>query len=322
MSAQSNNNGRAYEYACLTTLCNSIGKVRKAQIIDNSSLHAAKRAWDTLQPGVQSLYRLSAESIVATVFALEPRILENCGDVLNLYIQTDDKGKLGDVRDIIVERSGLKWEIGLSIKHNHMAVKHSRISEHLDFGKSWYGVKCSDEYWNSVAPTFKYLRDEKAKNTKFKDLPDKDNDVYIPLLNAFMAEISKQVTSHKNIPRKLVEYLLSKFDFYKIISIDHLRLTTVQSFNMYGTLNLAGEQSVPQIKIPRLSLPTKLLHIGFKPKKKTTVLMAFDNGWQFSFRIHNAETKVVPSLKFDIQIEGMPTDVNMKFNCKWRNESN
>ena len=94
MSAQSNNNGRAYEYACLTTLCNSIGKVRKAQIIDNSSLHAAKRAWDTLQPGVQSLYRLSAESIVATVFALEPRILENCGDVLNLYIQTDDNNEV------------------------------------------------------------------------------------------------------------------------------------------------------------------------------------------------------------------------------------
>ena len=34
--------------------------------------------------------------------------------------------------------------------------------------------------------------------------------------------------------------------------------------------------------------------------------MCFDNGWQFSFRVHNAEKHVTPSLKFDIQIEGMP----------------
>lgn len=45
--------------------------------------------------------------------------------------------------------------------------------------------------------------------------------------------------------------------------------------------------------------------------------MSFDNGWQFSFRIHNAEKFVLPSLKFDVQIAGMPVDVNIKYNCKW-----
>ena len=50
--------------------------------------------------------------------------------------------------------------------------------------------------------------------------------------------------------------------------------------------------------------------------------MWFDNGWQFSFRVHNAENHVTPSLKFDIQIEGMPVDINIKFNCTWKNENN
>lgn len=37
--------------------------------------------------------------------------------------------------------------------------------------------------------------------------------------------------------------------------------------------------------------------------------MYLDNGWQFSFRIHNASTKVETSLKFDIQIIGMPASI-------------
>lgn len=59
------------------------------------------------------------------------------------------------------------------------------------------------------------------------------------------------------------------------------------------------------------------LYMDFKPKSKTTVIMSFDNGWQFSFRIHNAKDTVEPSLKFDVQIVGMPPAVNITFNCKW-----
>jgi hypothetical protein len=42
-----------------------------------------------------------------------------------------------------------------------------------------------------------------------------------------------------------------------------------------------------------------------------------DNGWQLSFRIHNASTKVEPSLKFDVQFIGMPTSV-LNIECKWK----
>ena len=80
---------------------------------------------------------------------------------------------------------------------------------------------------------------------------------------------------------------------------------------------MPSKTQAPSIKVPKMILPTSLLHIGFKPKSKTTILMCFDNGWQFSFRIHNAKDVVEPSLKFDIQIIGMPTDINKKYNCKW-----
>lgn len=317
MSNTSNNQGRAYEFACLNSLYKAISKIRPAKIVKNSSYSAAESAWNTLSHGEQTLYTLSAQSTIETIFSLEPNIIETGTDVLNLYIQTDQHGEDADVRDIIIERKDIIWEIGLSIKHNHMAVKHSRIAKTLDFGEKWYGIPCSKNYWNEVRATFDFLEKEKAKGTYFRDLKSKEDDVYMPLLNAFVKEVSMQVKANEDVPRRMVEYLLSKYDFYKVISVDSKRITTIQSFNMYGTLNLPSRVSKPKMKVPVIDLPTALLHIGFKPGSKTTVVMCLDNGWQFSFRIHNAKDVVETSLKFDIQIVGVPADVNIKYNCKW-----
>lgn len=317
MSKKSNNQGRAYEYICLMSLYDAISKIRKAEVKENSSYEAALRAWNTLGESTKALYTLSAQSTIETILALEPNIVEVGEDVLSLYIQKDAKGEVADVRDIIIERKDIVWEIGFSIKHNHMAVKHSRLSRRLDFGKKWYGAKCSDNYWKAVKPIFDFLGEEKKKGTLFDELDDKENQVYVPLLNAFKDEIALRINEDPSIARKLVEYLLSKYDFYKLISVDSKKITIIQSYNMYGTLNLPSKASKPTIKVPRLNLPTQLLHVGFKPDSNNTILMCFDNGWQFSFRIHNAEKRVVPTLKFDVQIIGMPSEVNIKFCCKW-----
>lgn len=45
--------------------------------------------------------------------------------------------------------------------------------------------------------------------------------------------------------------------------------------------------------------------------------MYLNNGWQLSFRIHNASSKVEPSLKFDVQFIGMPVSI-LNFECKWK----
>lgn len=86
---------------------------------------------------------------------------------------------------------------------------------------------------------------------------------------------------------------------------------------MYGTLNQATKNKKPILTPSIVNLPENLLFLDFKPKSKTTVLMAFDNGWQFSFRIHNAKDVLEPSLKFDIQIIGMPMGLNIEYTCHW-----
>ena len=100
-----------------------------------------------------------------TIFDLEKLILEDGDDTLELLIQKDEAGKEGDVRDILIIRRDIQWEIGLSIKHNHFAVKHSRLAKSLDFGDKWYGIPCSEDYWEEVGPIFEYLDKEHTKNT-------------------------------------------------------------------------------------------------------------------------------------------------------------
>lgn len=317
MNSKSNDNGRAYEYACIKNLEVEISKIRSCTIVNNSSLSAAQRAWDTLSEEDKKIYSVSSLAAVAQIFAMEPRITEFSDDTLELLIQSDSNGETGDVRDILIIRHAITWEIGLSLKHNHFAVKHSRLSSKLDFGNSWYSIPCSGTYWTAVDPVFNYLAKEKSLGTKFSELPNKENNIYIPILKAFIAEISFQSKLHKEVPAKMVEYLLGKFDFYKVISIDREELTRIQGFNMHNTLNLPSKQKQPEIIVPIVSLPSRIVHIDFAPQKHNTVEIYMDGGWQFSFRIHNAATHVEPSLKFDIQIVGMPTAI-LTINCIWK----
>ncbi len=317
MSNKSNNNGRAYEFVFLQTLNEEIQKYRPSNIIQNSSYLAAKRSWETLSENTQENYKTSSLAAINKIFELEPRIIEAEKDCLNLQIQTDDQGKEGDVRDILILRHDIQWEIGLSLKHNHFAVKHSRLSKNIDFGEKWYGIPCSQHYWNDILPVFRYLDLEKEKKTKFKDLPNKEEDVYIPLLTAFINEINRQYKKDQTIPAKMVEYLLGKYDFYKIISIDNMRITQLQSYNLHGTLNQNSKIQQTSIHIPIATLPTRIVSLGFVPNKTNTIELYMNGGWQFSFRIHNAATMVESSLKFDIQIIGMPTTI-ITINCYWK----
>ena len=316
MSKESNNQGRAYEYICINKLNKEINKLRKAKIESNSAYIADERAWNLVNDELQSILSKSAEAVVSTIFEMEPKILENDEEILKLRIQTDNEGKAGDVRDIIISRSNIKWEIGLSIKHNHFTVKHSRLAKNLDFGKKWFNVPCSPTYWEEIRPIFAMLEKLKLEKKKWSEILSKDKDVYIPLLTAFKKEILKSYRKDNLIPRKMVGYLLGEFDFYKVISVDSKKFTRIQSYNIHGDLNLPSKTIKPKIFIPIVELPTRIVSFDFKPNSSNTLELYMDCGWQFSFRIHNADKFVIPSLKFDIQVIGMPATI-LTIDCLW-----
>lgn len=316
MSTSSNDLGRAYEYAWMRTLFNTLSTVRNTQIVHNSSLNANKRAWETLNDDRKKLFLVSANAAIGTLLELEPRMEENSSDVLSLQFQKDDAGESGDVRDIVINRNNIKWEIGLSIKHNHMAVKHSRLSHVLDFGHEWYNIPCSNQYWNDVKPIFDMLNVAKRKKLKWSNLDNKEGDVYVPLLNAFLEEVNRSYKKDINMVSRMFEYLVGIKDYHKIVSRDENRVTLIHTFNLHGTLGQPSKVKVSAFDVTRVSLPSSILATRFKPGSKTTVEIYMDNGWAFSFRIHNASSGVQPSLKFDVQFISTPASV-LHIECKW-----
>lgn len=204
---------------------------------------------------------------------------EDDNNELTIEFQNDGHGVKGDVRDIVIKRKEQEWEFGLSIKHNHEAVKHSRLSHKLDFGSEWFGCPCSDEYWDNVKPIFDNLKKKKSEGIKWSEIDDKSQKVYIPLLQAFIDEINRTNKQDKTIPRKMIEYLIGVDDYYKIVSRDSKRLTMVHTFNMHGTLNKPAKNKISAITVSIVNLPTRLVALEFKPNSDNTVEMYLDKGW-------------------------------------------
>lgn len=316
MSSSSNDQGRAYEFAWINALCERLSQIRNVDIVDNSSYHANERSWNLMPEETQQLFVRSAYAAVDTILELEPIMVEINDDEVLLEFQRDGAGIEGDVRDIVIKRNSIDWEVGLSVKHNHEAVKHSRLSHRLDFGMEWFGMPCSQQYWNDIEPIFQMLSQEKRNGTAWSELPNKENDVYIPLLEAFINEVLRSYHLNPNLPQRMVEYLIGVCDYYKVVSVDSRRMTLVHSFNLHGTLNHPSTHRVSAFEVPVVDLPTELISIRFKPNSTNTVEMYLNNGWELSFRIHNASTLVEPSLKFDIQFIGMPLSI-LNIECRW-----
>ncbi len=310
MAQDTMKNGKAFEYACFVALRDTFVTKQKVCVIDSPQLRTARTCYETLEANVRQDMRLAAEAMKRILVRLEPK-LENFrhGDILTLALQSDQKGQAGDVRDVLCMRVGEKWEIGISCKHNHSAVKHSRLATDLDFGKKWVGCACSSSYFADVNPIFlamgKMRVDARVKSRRalWSDLKDKENDVYVPILNAFIKEIKRidqQLEGH--LAPRLVHYLLGENDFYKAIANDANRSTRIEAYNLSGTLGESAYGVKSLYGRKKLNLPTRIIEVRYKDGSRNTIELTCDRGWQFSFRIHNASSEIEPSLKFDIQL--------------------
>ena len=317
MSNKSNNNGRAYEYACVLALESILQNLSLSyKIVENSSIETNKTTFLNADKDTQALYILSARAGLKTIKELEPMLVSKNSDQIIIKAVQDGEGELGDVRDIILNRSDANWEIGLSIKHNHAAVKHSRLSPTIDFGLEWFNRPCSQQYWSDIKPIFERLSDLKERKALWADIPDKYDTVYVPLLQAFENELKRNVAIDDSFVPDMIKYLIGVKDYHKIESIDSKRVTLVYCFNLYGTLGRSDGDNKPIKEIPQVSLPEHILDISFKKNSKTTLIITFDEGWSLSFRLHNASSKVEKSLKFDVQYVGLPVGV-LQFKTAW-----
>lgn len=304
--------GKSFEYACLVALKNTLQEKQEIVIESNSAFEVAYGFYLEASEKDTDKMDKAAHAAARIILRLEPQLQnpEN-NSPLYLSIQEDAQGIAGDVRDVLCIRKQNEWEIGLSCKHNHTAVKHSRLSYTIDFGTQWFEKPCSNQYFEEIKPLFDELKILRGNNVKWNELINKEDRFYIPLLDAFVAELKRlDVQYPDEISPALLKYLLGRNDFYKVITYDSRKLTQIQAYNIFGTLNRNSIHVKPETKVHQLKLPTKFLDISYKANSKNTIIVTCDGGWSLSFRIHNASTFVEPSLKFDVQLIGVPQSLH------------
>lgn len=304
--ANQTKNGKAVEYAFLKSLESRLEAGNDISIVASNQLNTASEAYFSFDTEKREEMNLAANAGVDVILGLEPKLHKGANPLM-LTIQQDATGQVGDVRDVLAIRTADNWEIGVSCKNNHTALKHSRISAKINIGESWFGYQSTEDYFNEITPIFEELSDLRRQEVLWRDIPDKAEKYYIPIQEALMRELRRLDQANPGqIPRRLLSYLLGRHDFYKAIVNTRSRTTEIQGFNLYGTLNQQTQGLMPQLRMPQLKLPNRFYDIHFKENSDNTIMIVCDEGWTISARIHNASSKVESSLKLDVKLVGLP----------------
>lgn len=281
--------GKAFEYLLAVEFSDFL----KIPFLDSSEKNLGQTYYNRMDEKEQ--YKIERACDEASTFLI-------CHDerfkkATSVYLQPDKAGKEGDVRDLVFKLKG-GGEIGISSKNRHDAVKHSRLSDLIDFGKEWADYPCSSTYMKKVKAIFADLREKREQGVLFRDIPDKANRYYLPTLMAFEDELRRLCEDFgQRFTMRMFQYLLGKQDFYKVIKENgHV---AIQSFNIQGSLEWGKKWKTP----------ARVETINRKRGSNNTIIVSFDGGWQLSFRVHNADKIATPSLKFDIKFIGLPQSV-------------
>lgn len=288
-------NGKAFEFAIAQKLSSCLG----VGIRPGASTDHCKHAFAVVPAALAAQLTTAAHLAVEHILELEKDKLRGAV-VREVCISTDDTGQQGDVRDVTLETSG--GSIGISCKNNHAAFKHSRLSGTVDFVKKWglHPLGCSDIYWAAVLPIFKELkqiREESNGSALWRNLPDVAERFYWPVLEAFDYELRRITEPNQptaeSASRNLVAYVVGRVDFYKVIR--RPESVTVQGFNLNGTLSTERTRG-----------PTHVIGIDRLNGGQYSKTVRLNRGFTFNFRIHNASSRIEPSLKFDITAVSLP----------------
>lgn len=273
--------GKAWEYG----LASAAADIFSVPLVANSSCSAAQIAYDAIDEQERMRINNAAKEAIEFLRAHDKSLNNTVGVVM----QSDMRGGEGDVRDVIIQTKKGKQgkDVGISAKHRHKAVKHSRLSPGIDFGYKWYGQTCSEEYRRSVASIWSELSAVRDEGKMWRDIPNKAQTIYAPVIRAFIREVRSAPAE------KLLRYMLGKYDFYKIMKENGD--VVLESFNLGGSLDWGQRPPMP------------LRIVDVEQTEAATAVIIFDKGWSLSFRLHNAESKATPSMKFDINLVGAPS---------------
>lgn len=304
-SGSEERSGTAFEFA----LALSIQESTSAKIVAGKALDRTKEKLAQLAPGKRNQLMRCADRAAAYLISADKRLASKT-DMTIEFNSSHNAQTNHDVRDIIVQSE--TFSVGISCKVNNLDLRHSRLSGTVDFVKEW-GLRntgASPSYWEGISPIFHKLNEMRSQRLRWDDVYPGDakqrnlkklDGVVAPVLDAWEQEIARLIAADGSIAPKLTRYLLGSKSYWKVVARvpqndSGFAAVNIQRFNLEG--DMPGE---------RLALPSRVIGIAIKagsPSRER--LITCDKDFSFGFRLHTAESDVVPSLKFAVKARRFP----------------
>ena len=271
--SKSNDNGRVLEYLIVNEIIKVFGS--KVSLSENT-IREQKRDFDKV-PGVkENVIKNMKLSTVKITTWIKSIVTYN-----NLLVERliDGEGTNGDVTDIRISYG--EEVLNLSIKHNHMALKHQRpmsTPQHFNFNKgSEIDVDFRKEYLLILEKFRNHVLSYKPNIVLYKEVVDVIPELlYLPICELVSKFINKHgvETSKSN---DYLKFLVGNTNFKKVIVFPN------------STIKIMSFDNIPQ------SHKTSSI-----VKNNSHVEVDFNNGIVLSMRLHTASSRFSQnSLKFD-----------------------
>jgi hypothetical protein len=274
----SNQNGRALEFIIVKKLLLYLEGTLNASLSARASKDQSRDSahFIGLTPDMQRSYESCAIKIT---FWLESKFQISRSQNLLIDRLPDDAAKRGDVTDIRLAFD-LK-EVNLSIKHNHLALKHQRpegTAQHCGYiKKSGEDVLFRQQY-KIIATKFLSIANGYSN---FRDLPEGvvHKYLYTPICDL----VAKFINTYCRLPdnaNHLFKFLVGQTNFYKIIFDERRKIIKISEFSEIEDVISVRAES-----------------------KGSYVYLYFSNNWHIAMRLHTASSRIArnPGLKFDTQ---------------------
>lgn len=304
-----NRNGNAFEYACVIAAEQVFQKYQRCHIITDAHLNQTKNDYDALLPEQREILLRGAIHGMQTISLYEANLVSASDEPLIIRLNNSKSGQAGDVRDLLFQKPNQQWQVGISSKHNHDAIKHSRLSRTIDFGKKWMAISTPEEYFSNLATTWTSLDSMKRSGMLWSEVPGKE-EIYEKVLVEFCSALEKIAADRTryDVAQNFLEYLIGRHDFYKLmVNVDESN-TSVQVFNLHNTLHRHDLNGISAKRTSQFPVPREFIRIRLASYNRVEVLL--DKNWSVGMRIHSASSRVENSLKFDIRLDGIPASLH------------
>ena len=281
--------GNAWEYA----LAQQLAERSSAGLNMDKTAIRKKIAYEKLSQKEKSRHKAAAKNAFDLIAERDGRIIR----AVSVSMPPDDIGRRGDPTDVAVHLRGREI-VRISAKKRNDYVKHQRIGHTHTWMNAWSKdlCECSNEYKDETRRIWAILRKGKQQGDLWDEMEKKDEEIYEPLCSAVAKEIERHADT-QGFAAAFFQFLVGNHDYWKAtLQSNGKVIVKVEPMNNTGTL--ASTQ--------RTKPPTEILIARKKTGSSKRIEIVFNEHWALEMRLHNADKRVVPSLKLETEFTGMP----------------